>query len=511
VLPLLVSSILQSNGYVVPDLRYSAPIWAITLLATGVITRRFEQAVRTGSHTHNVNEWGSLTSYVPYVLTPLLLILAASGVCMFSIPLQISALISLVALYLLHQPPVEGTEFAVGCIWANAVVLMLVLPIIGIDADALISQFLWGRSSITNNLPSLLVVMVVNTAFVRSFGLRFQPLCQAAWVGVLRLASFALLLSCFAVPELSATSVVLLIVASLGMTVQELVVASREKREASVWLAMGIVGVCALILLFHGWLFVSNGYGSLAAVLVGLLMQWLSTLCMKHESSEIASRPLRIVGLTLPLLVTSFGVASLFVVPQSMPWIALAIFTAAFSHAYQGWTTGQRWHVWLSVAMVNIGIANLNRMWGFEDLQLYLAPIGISILGLVELMKQEVPQSAHKPIRIVGSLFILVSPVFEILGGSWWHMFSLMLLSVLVVLIAIGLRVRVLMFTGVAFLFADLLAMLVRSAIDHPQMLWASGLALGLLVMAMAAVCEIYRERLLSRMRFLSSELATWN
>jgi hypothetical protein len=274
---------------------------------------------------------------------------------------------------------------------------------------------------------------------------------------------------------------------------------------------MEIVGVCALILLVHGWLFVNSGYGVLIAVLVGLLMQWLSKICTESESFQIASRPLLVVGLTLTLLVTSFGVFSIFFLPKSMPWTALAIFVAAFSHAYQGWTTGRRWHVWLAITMVNIGIANLNRMWGFEDLQLYLAPIGISILGLVELMKHEIPQSAHKPIRIVGSLFILVSPVFDILGGSWWHMFSLMVLSVLVVLIAIGLRVRVLMFTGIAFLFADLLAMLARSAIDHPQMLWVSGLSLGLLVMAMAAICEVYRERLLSRMRFLSSELANWN
>jgi hypothetical protein len=161
--------------------------------------------------------------------------------------------------------------------------------------------------------------------------------------------------------------------------------------------------------------------------------------------------------------------------------------------------------------MVNIGLANINRALGWFDLQLYLAPIGLSILGLLELMKREIPQSGHKPIRLVGAFCILVSPIFQILAGSWWHMFSLMFLSVLVVLIAIGLRVRVLMYTGVAFLFADLLAMLVRSAVDHPNMLWVSGLGLGLMVIAIGAVCEVYRERLLSRVRTLSSELATWN
>jgi hypothetical protein len=66
------------------------------------------------------------------------------------------------------------------------------------------------------------------------------------------------------------------------------------------------------------------------------------------------------------------------------------------------------------------------------------------------------------------------------------------------------------MYTGIAFLLADLLTMLVRSAIDHPNMLWVSGLGFGLLVIAIGAVCEVYRERLLSKMRTLSSELASW-
>jgi len=543
--PLLVSSFLQINGYVAADLRYSALIWAITLLVAGVLPRRYEQVLRAKARSMNngsIVDFRSeneryfrgakgdtnylndskqdvqaftasnlLTSYVPALITPLFGILCIASVLVFAIPVQIAGLISLVSLYVLYQPRVESIQFALGCIWANAVVLMAILPAIGIDADAVVNQLLWGRDSLTRQIPSLLVVMVVNTLVVQRIGSRFHPLCQAAWVGLLRLSSFAVLLSCFAVAELSSTSVVLLVLASLTMAVQEFLVATRERREDGVWLAMGIVGVCASLLLFHGWLFINSGYGVLVAVLAGLLMQWVSTFCTKYDSLAIASRPLRVVGLTIPLLVTGFGIVSLFLLPKSMPWIALAIFAAAFSHAYQGWTTGRRWHVWLAITMANIGIANLNRMWGFEDLQLYLAPIGISILGLVELMKHEIPESAHKPIRIVGSLFILVSPIFDILGGSWWHMFSLMVLSVLVVLIAIGLRVRVLMFTGIAFLFADLLAMLVRSAIDHPQMLWVSGLSLGLLVMAMAAICEVYRERLLSRMRFLSSELATWN
>ncbi len=86
-----------------------------------------------------------------------------------------------------------------------------------------------------------------------------------------------------------------------------------------------------------------------------------------------------------------------------------------------------------------------------------------------------------------------------------------MVLSVIVILLAIGLRIRALVYTGSAFLMADLIAMPIRATIDHPTYLWAGGLAVGLGVIALAAICERHRETLLARIRLLSAELAAWN
>ena len=287
--------------------------------------------------------------------------------------------------------------------------------------------------------------------------------------------------------------------------------AIRGRNELRVWCSMLALGFSIFLLFLNGILPVQTGVGLVAIVLVGVTLQWLGDRFAKSERLRVASRPMQIVGWVAPSFAVGFGLMAMVFGTATTAWVSLAIFLSAFVHAVRGWSSGQRWHAWLALAMVNIGLANINRALGWFDLQLYLAPIGLSILGLLELMKREIPQSGHKPIRLVGAFCILVSPIFQILAGSWWHMFSLMLLSVLVVLIAIGLRVRVLMYTGVAFLFADLLAMLVRSAVDHPNMLWVSGLGLGLVVIAIGAVCEVYRERLLSRVRTLSSELATWN
>ena len=85
------------------------------------------------------------------------------------------------------------------------------------------------------------------------------------------------------------------------------------------------------------------------------------------------------------------------------------------------------------------------------------------------------------------------------------------LVAVAVILLAIGMRLKALVHTAAAFLFVDLVAMVIRSTIDHPGMLWGVGLVVGAAVITLAAVCENHREQLLSRIRILSAELAAWS
>ncbi|MFG0261983.1 MAG: hypothetical protein ACF788_06305 [Novipirellula sp. JB048] len=161
--------------------------------------------------------------------------------------------------------------------------------------------------------------------------------------------------------------------------------------------------------------------------------------------------------------------------------------------------------------IVNVALMLLWRVLGWTAPEFYMVPVGLSVLGGVELLKRELPSASHDPLRYLGALTILVSPLFDVLGGNWAHMFVLMLLSVLVILAAIGLRLRSLMYAGAAFLVTDLVAMVIRSTMDHPNLLWICGVALGAAVIALAAFCENHREKLVSRIRILSAELATWD
>src|SRR5262249_32525945 len=108
-------------------------------------------------------------------------------------------------------------------------------------------------------------------------------------------------------------------------------------------------------------------------------------------------------------------------------------------------------------------------------------------------------------------LLILVSPTVHIVGGSWLHMVTLLVSAVAIVLVSIGLRVRALLYTGAAFLLADLATMVVRGSLVHPNLLWIVGLGVGATVVALGAFCENHRELLQQRLRIVSASLKQWD
>lgn len=508
--PLLVSSFLQVNALIPSSLNYSVLVWACTSFGAGVIPfwierHRRESQIETANTTKS-----QLTKLVPWVCSGWLSILTVCGIVQFSVPVQFAGLISLGGLAVFHRPQRSSLAFGLGAMWANVFALMLVLPVFGIKDYAVVLQLLNVDSHILAGLPILLLTVAINGFLVQWLGVQLDRGVQLAWSIALRMLFVGLLFRTALTSDLDLMLTLVAIIACVVVAVEEFWMAMRDRNETRVWASMLAIAASILLLFLNGFLSIDQGSGLLVLVIGGMALQWLGDWFAKSEPMRVASRPFQIVGWVTPSLTVGIGLLSMFLGTGNTAWVSLAIFLSSFIHAYRGWSSGHRWHAWLALAMVNIGIANINRSLGWFDLQLYLTPIGLSILGLLELMKREVPLTAHKPIRLIGALCILVSPVFQILSGSWWHMFSLMFLSVLVVLIAIGIRVRVLMYTGIAFLLADLLTMLVRSAIDHPNMLWVSGLGFGLLVIAIGAVCEVYRERLLSKMRTLSSELASW-
>lgn len=190
---------------------------------------------------------------------------------------------------------------------------------------------------------------------------------------------------------------------------------------------------------------------------------------------------------------------------NSLPLLGVAVFYF--------WIGRQRQQVGttlFSAGLLNVAFAMLWNDLNWTDPQLFLMPVGISVLGLTQLLNREIPHQYHDRLRYLGSLIILTSPTFQIVSGSWTHILSLMVASTLLALTAIGLRIRSLLYMSSAFLVADLIALVARGSIEEPNTLWIFGVVLGGAIIALGAICENHRETVLSRLRSLAAELEQW-
>jgi putative effector of murein hydrolase LrgA (UPF0299 family) len=248
-----------------------------------------------------------------------------------------------------------------------------------------------------------------------------------------------------------------------------------------------------------------------------LLLGGIALWCIGHwlplsSKFAVAAVPFQQSGFWIPLSVLPLALWRQYE-QFDVAWAganSLPLLGAAAFYFWRGMETRQLGTGILSAVLLNTACVLLWTDLHWTDPQLFLIPLGISVLALTELMSREIPPRYHDRLRIVGSLMILVSPTFNIVTGSWLHILTLMVASTLLALAAIGLRVRVLLYTSTAFLLADLVALVARGSVDEPNVLWIAGVALGALIIALGAVCENHRETVLSRLRYLAAELEQW-
>jgi len=282
--------------------------------------------------------------------------------------------------------------------------------------------------------------------------------------------------------------------------------------EMRVWIAQGVLALGVLCVMVKQSLPLGSSALLFAPLMAGLLAWGLSRLAAMTTAWRFAERPLSQSARILPVATVLLGLVRhvLIAPPEWLGVNSLALLLVAGYYFISGLEERKPAFLVGSAIVLNLAFAFLWNELRWSDPQFFLIPIGLSVLTLVELLEQKLPVSFLTPLRYVGALIILVSPTFEIAVGSWLHLATLLLASVLVILLAMGLRIRALMFTGTAFLIADLVAMVVRGSLDDPQLLWVIGIALGVSVIGFAAYCEQHREQLLQRIRFISARLETW-
>ena len=290
---------------------------------------------------------------------------------------------------------------------------------------------------------------------------------------------------------------------------------SRTAMSATehVWMAEAIVAAGVVYLMLGGVISFGSGLSMFAVLGVGLLAALAARIAEQSERTRVLAGPFALTGQVLPAFTVLIGIGR-HVAGSGSIWLGMNSLALLMSAAFYFWRGLERKSNGLlvgSAVILNVAFALLWNELSWTDPQFFMIPLGISLLGLVELLRKELPEKALNPLRYVGALVILVSPTFHIVGGSWLHLFTLMVAAVGITLLAMGLRIRALMYTGTAFLAADLIAMVVRGSIDNPSILWIAGISLGLLVIGLAAWCERHRELLQQRVRLLAAELETWN
>lgn len=279
-----------------------------------------------------------------------------------------------------------------------------------------------------------------------------------------------------------------------------------------VWAAQTSIFAGVLYLVLSGAIPISHGFSLFASLLAGVVFFGISRWASRSDHSTFLAQPLSITGQCLPAMTVAMALFRHATVgnPHWLGMNSLALLLAAGFYFWLGLERKRSELMVGSAIVLNVALALLWNELAWTDPQFFMIPLGVSMLGLVELLRKELPPRCIDPLRYASALVILVSPTFHIVGGSWLHLFSLMVTSVAITLLAMGLRIRALMYTGLGFLIADLIAMVVRGSIDNPSVLWIAGITLGSAVVGLAAYCERHREQLLQRMRLLAAELDTW-
>jgi len=164
------------------------------------------------------------------------------------------------------------------------------------------------------------------------------------------------------------------------------------------------------------------------AIGVGL---WLIQEWARKKNPRLAAlvRPFAWTAFIMPLITVGIGVYRHVATPTV--WLganSLALLLAAGFYFWRGIERPDKRLIVLAGAILNIALILLWRELAWSDPQFFMIPIGISVLALVQILREEIPERFHDPLRYLGALLILVSPTFNIVAGagclftaSWSH------------------------------------------------------------------------------------------
>lgn len=506
-------SLVEVGGH--QAIRWLPLAWVITAVAAVPVLEIFRRVLADmDRRTVTVDEYRSLQMVVAptaVIVRGLLIVLAGVSLVVYDGPLMIASGVAMAGLAGWSFRRWESRTLLATVLLANWFVIILAAQLVS-RADHF-AELVW-------ELPTTAACLVASLSAASILGWQLAIRSVGTWrdaatvhIAVLRCVAGVGLAATLPQPVAASGHLVLAAIAFLMTASSEFWCACRLQDVRRVWTGLAIFTAAFA---YFGWfdvLHFASGLSMVLPLVVGAGLSLAGALARRHEPTKLLAGPFSRVGLQLPLLTVVVAIARHVLQGDEVVWLGMNSLALLATSGFYFWHAIERHSkqfAVLSAGTLNVALMLLFRELSLSDPQFYLVPIGASVLLLVEVLRREIPAAWHNPLRYAGALVILVSPTFHIIGDSWLPMLSLMIMATAVLLVAIGLRVRALMYTGTAFLVADLVAMVVRGGIEHPNLLWVAGIGFGAAVLTLGAVLENNRERMLQRLRTISSQLEQW-
>jgi hypothetical protein len=269
-----------------------------------------------------------------------------------------------------------------------------------------------------------------------------------------------------------------------------------------------------------------QGYWSIIVMVLAFLGVGLSEY-LARKGLHVLAEPLQRTGLFLPLLplVAFWFQAPLAGMggieagkPGDVGFRSYAFFWFASGTLYAVVAVLRRsfWFGLVGALAVNFGLWSMLYHYGWRFLvhpQMWLIPLALIALVAEHVNRGRLSRAQSTGLRYLALGMLYLSSTADMfitgVGNSLLLPLVLAVLSVLGVLAGIVLRVRAFLFLGVAFLFLVVFAQIWHAAVDRTQtwVWWASGIALGVAIVALFAVFEKRRNDVLR----LIEEIKKWD
>jgi hypothetical protein len=197
-------------------------------------------------------------------------------------------------------------------------------------------------------------------------------------------------------------------------------------------------------------------------------------------------------------------------------YYAFLWFASALLYTIVAVTKRSFWFALLAALAVNFGLWSMLYHYGWQFVihpQLWLIPLALILLVSEYVNRDRLSRGQGLSLRYLALGLLYLSSTADMfitgVGNSVILPLVLAVLSILGVLAGIVLRVRAFLFLGVSFLFLVIFSMIWHAAVDRTQtwVWWASGIVLGVGIVALFAVFEKRRNDVLR----LIDEIKKWH